>query len=128
MDESKGTVLGGLPLSEGEQVVIEIAPEAIQELRIKGSKCLVGRLGVPKKLHKEAFKAILIKIWRPAGKVMFKEVQEHLWLFEFEEEEDKQKVLAGRLWSYDRTLLILNEFDGRLAPSQMDFASSLIWV
>jgi hypothetical protein len=36
--------------------------------------------------------------------------------------------MAGRPWSYDRTLLILNEFDGRLAPSQMDFLCSAIWI
>jgi hypothetical protein len=90
-------------LSGGEQKGIEIAEELIQDLRIKGSKCLVGRLGVPKKLNKEAFKAILLRIWRPAGKLMINDVQENLWLFEFEEDGDKQKVLAGRPWSYDRT-------------------------
>jgi hypothetical protein len=72
---------------------------------------------VPKKLNKEAFKAIFMRIWRPAGKLMMiNEVQENLWLLEFEEDGDKQKVLAGRPWSYDHTLLILNEFKGRLAP------------
>jgi hypothetical protein len=95
--------------------------ETVQDLRIKGSKCLVSWLGVPKKLNKEAFKGILMRIRRPAGKLMINEVQENLWLFEFAEEGDKRKVMAGRPWSYDRTLLILNEFDGRLAPSQMEF-------
>jgi hypothetical protein len=59
---------------------------------------------------------------------MINEVQENLWLFEFEEDGDKQKVLAGRPWSCDRTLLVLNEFDRRLAPSQMEFQYSPIWV
>jgi hypothetical protein len=85
-------------------------------------------LGVPKKLNKEAFKAILTRIWRPAGRVVFKEIQENLWLFEFFEDGDKHKVLAGRPWSYDRTLLILNEFDGQISPSQMDFSFSPIWI
>jgi hypothetical protein len=128
MEESKRNLLGGFPLSEGEQKGIEIAVDSVQDLWHKGSKCLVGRLGVPKKLNKEAFKAILLRIWRPVGTVLFKEVQENLWLFEFEEEADKQKVMAGRPWSYDRTLLILNEFDGRLAPDQLDFTLSPIWV
>jgi hypothetical protein len=76
-----GNVLEGFPLSEGERNGIEIADETVQNLRIKGSKCLVGRLGVPKKLNKESFKAILVRIWRPAGNVVFKEIQENLWLF-----------------------------------------------
>jgi len=83
---------------------------------------------VPKKLNEKAFKAIIMRIWRPAGKLMINEVQENLWLFEFAEEGDKRKVMAGRPWSYDHTLLILNEFNGRLAPSQIEFLCSPIWV
>jgi len=60
--------------------------------------------------------------------VVFKEILDNLLLFEFTEEVDKQKVMAGRPWAYDRTLLILNDFDGRLAPSQMEFSVSPIWV
>ncbi len=77
----------------------------------------MGRLGVPKKLNKEAFKAILVRIWRLVGRLFLKEIQEHVRLFEFTEEGDKQRVLGGRPWSYDRTLLVLNEFDGRISPS-----------
>jgi hypothetical protein len=36
--------------------------------------------------------------------------------------------MDARPWSYDRTLLILNDFDGRLALSQMDFSVSPIWA
>jgi len=74
MEESKRNLLGGFPLSEGEQKGIEIAVDSVQDLWHKGSKCLVGRLGVPKKLNKEAFKLILLRIWRPAGTVLIKEV------------------------------------------------------
>jgi hypothetical protein len=52
-------------------------------------------LGVAKKIHKEAFKAILIRIWRTLGSVFFEEIQENLWLFEFSYENDKRRVLEG---------------------------------
>lgn len=60
MEGSGGNILGGFPLFEGEQTGLVIAEEVTQDLRAKGTKCLVGRLGVPKKLNKEAFKAILV--------------------------------------------------------------------
>jgi hypothetical protein len=78
MSDDKGNVMGGFPLSEREHKGIEIADKTIQELRVKGSKCLVGRLGVPKKLNKEAFKAILIRIWRSACNLIFNEIHENL--------------------------------------------------
>jgi hypothetical protein len=43
MADGNGNILDGLPLSKREQTRIEIANETIQDLRIKGSKCLVGR-------------------------------------------------------------------------------------
>jgi hypothetical protein len=81
MEGSGGNILGGFPLSKGEQTELVITEEVTQDLQVKGTKCLVGRLGVPKKLNKEAFKAILVRIWRPAGKVYFKEINENLWSF-----------------------------------------------
>lgn len=44
MAEDSGNVLGGVPLTEGEQHGIVIANETIKDLRDKGSRCLVGRL------------------------------------------------------------------------------------
>lgn len=62
------------------------------------------------------------------GRVFFKEIQDNLWLFEFNEESNKKRVLDGQPWCYEHTILILNEFDGRTPPSQMEFISSPIWV
>jgi hypothetical protein len=90
--EGDENVLGGFPLSEREQKRIVVADSAIQELCNKGFLCLVWRLGVPKKLNKEAFKAVLQRIWRPSGRLVVKEIKENLWLFEFSEDRDKQKV------------------------------------
>jgi hypothetical protein len=62
------------------------------------------------------------------GKVVFKELQNKLWMFEFAEEDDKHRVLAGRPWSFDRQILVLNEFDGQCPPSQMAFMHSPTWI
>lgn len=37
-------------------------------------------------------------------------------------------MMARRPWSYDRTLLILNDFDRQISPSKMDFSVSPIWI
>jgi hypothetical protein len=119
---------GILPLTKGEKQGISIGDDEIEDLRIKGSKCLVGRLGDGKKINKEAFKSVLTRIWHIRGHLFFKEIQDNLWLFEFSDEEDQRRVLEGRPWSYDRTLLILNVFDGKIPPSQMMFDNSPIWI
>jgi hypothetical protein len=51
-----------------------------------------------------------------------------LWLFEFSDALDKNWIMEGRPWSYDRRILVLNDFDGWTPPSQLDFSHSPIWV
>jgi len=83
---------------------------------------LIGWLDEARKINKDAFKTLLTRIWRIKGRVFFKEIHDNLWLFEYSEDEDLRCVLEGRPWSYDRTLLVVNEFDGRTPPSQMVFS------
>lgn len=112
MTDGNGNVLGGLPLSKGEQRGIQIADETIQDLREKGSKCLVGSVGVPKKLNNEAFKTILLRIWRPGGRVVFNEIQENLWLFEFSKESDKHEQGRSQLLGFGGAKLKKNNLGG----------------
>lgn len=48
--------------------------------------------------------------------------------FKFSEKADKRRVLAGRPWSFDQQMLVLNEFDGKTPPSQMAFTHSPFWI
>jgi hypothetical protein len=115
-------------MSTGEQQEISIEDVEIEDLRLKGAKCLVGRLGVIKKFNKESFKTVLLHIWRVEGKLFFKEILPNIWLFEFSDLSDKQWVLNGRPWSYDRTILVVNDFNEKIPPSKMDFSFSPLWI
>jgi hypothetical protein len=62
------------------------------------------------------------------GSVVFKEVHENTWIFEFSVKEDKERIMEGRPWSFDRHIVILNELDGNVPPSLMEFNYSPFWV
>ena len=79
-------------------------------------------------MNKEAFQHVFSKIWRTRRGVIFKEVQDNLWLFEFEEDGDKRRVLDGRPWSFNHQLLVINELDGSTPLSQMQFTILPFWV
>ena len=72
----------------------------VAETRAIGGKCLVGEIWIEKNVNKEAFKSVLSNIWRMAGEVKIKELQENLWLFEFSDVMDKERIMEGRLWSF----------------------------
>jgi hypothetical protein len=50
-------------------------------------------------------------------KVIFKEIQPNVWMFEFSQEEDKLKVLEGHPWYFDQFILALSDFDGSIPSS-----------
>lgn len=119
---------GKISLIGGEQVGITVTEGEIAEGREKGDCCLIGMIGTDRKINREAFKTVLSRIWRTAGPVVFKEVQNNVWVFEFVECDDKRRVLEGRPWSFDRHILVLKDFDGSIPPSQMQFSHSPFWI
>lgn len=122
------SLCGRLSLSGGEQEGIQILDEELSEGRAQMARSLVGRIGSTKRINREAFRTLMMRLWKPMGSVEFKEIQEHLWLFEFSHERDKDKVLLGRPWLFDRHLVIIHEFDGSISPAQLVFSHSPFWV
>ncbi|GLT77767.1 hypothetical protein SLA2020_493250 [Shorea laevis] len=119
---------GKLTLSEGEKEGIPIHAGELSAVKEKVERCLVGRVGTEKRINREAFRTLLSRLWNPRGAVVFKEVQNHLWIFEFSDPFDKEKVLKGRPWLFDKNLIVITEFDGFTPPTQIVFSHSPFWV
>lgn len=58
----------------------------------------------------------------------FKEIHDNVWLLEFSNMADKWRVMEGRTWLFDRSVLVLKEVDEDIPPLQMDFSKVLFWV
>lgn len=128
MTESIEKLCGQLTLLEGEKTGISITEGDVEEVRAQGGRCLIGRIWSEKLVNKEAFKSVLSRVWQTIRGMIFRELNDNVWLFEFEDEVDMRRVLDGRPWSFDRQILVLNEFDGSIPPSQMKFTHSPFWV
>jgi hypothetical protein len=110
-----------ISLTDRERIGISISEGEVSEAKTLGDSCLVGKIWAEKAVNKEAFKTVLSGLWRTVGRVIFKEIEDNMWIFEFTKQEDKKRVMAGRPWSFDRQLIVLNDFDGRVPTSQIDF-------
>jgi hypothetical protein len=118
----------GMKLSEGERREITINEMDTADLRGRSERCLLGRLMSDRRIQKEAFKTLMSRLWKTAEAVTFKEIQDNLWLLEFPNREDKGRVLEGRPWLFDRSLLVLKEIDENTPPSHMDFSNAFFWI
>jgi hypothetical protein len=128
MADELEALCGKISLTEGEQTGIQVEELEVSDARAVAGKCLVGKVWGDKNVNKEAFMSVMSTIWRTAGGVKFRDLKDNMWLFEFTDQVDKMRVMDGRPWSYDRQILVLNEFDGTTPPSQLVFNHSPFWI
>jgi hypothetical protein len=63
MAEQLEELCGNISLSKGERTGITITEGEIEEARVQGGRCLVGRLWLARRVNKEAFKEVLTRAW-----------------------------------------------------------------
>jgi hypothetical protein len=89
----------------------------------------VGKLIADRLVSKETIKTKMVRGWRPLGNLSFKVLGENLFLLEFEYECDRIRVLEGRPWVFERSVLFAVEvFDGITPPFEIDFDKVAFWV
>lgn len=102
----------GLKLSKDEKSIYQLSTEGVKDLWSRGKHCLIGLVLTEKGINREVFTITMSQVWRLEGWVRFKEVGDHRFIIEFQWLADKEKVLSGRLWFFDRNLLTFQEVDG----------------
>ncbi|CAA0823393.1 Unknown protein [Striga hermonthica] len=90
----------GVTLSEDDIVV------GIQEC----SRSLIGKIYGEKKANLMGLKDTLRSIWKTQHPFTTRLVGQNTFQFVFQSEEEKQKILTGKSWSFDRQYILLKEW------------------
>lgn len=122
------SLLGNFSLSAEERSDVQIQTQKVHPLVEKGKSCLVGRVIANRFVTKENLKPNLMKAWRPIGNVSFRLLGENTFLFAFEYEWEKTRILEGRPGVFDGHLVSLLEFDGFTATLKLAFEKAGFWV
>lgn len=70
---------------------------------------VVGKLLTDKTFNKRVFKSTMAHVWNIPRGLEIKEVEDNLFIFYFDHEDDKSKVLDGEPWLFDKSLLVLKD-------------------
>lgn len=89
---------------------------------------MVGKLIVNHLVSKEIIRNTLVRWWKPADNFFFKVLGENLFLIEFANKHDKERVLGGRPWVYEGSLFLIEDFDGLAQPLDFTFHKASFWV
>ncbi|KAL5849276.1 hypothetical protein ACOSQ4_007289 [Xanthoceras sorbifolium] len=98
-----------LSLAEPNKTAAVLDRELQQIGKKKLELCLAGRLMATKQVNREAFRAIIPKIWGTTQAVEIEILRDIIFGFHFRNRMDKMRILAGGPWSFDRSLLVLEE-------------------
>ncbi|XVF80757.1 hypothetical protein PTKIN_Ptkin15bG0100900 [Pterospermum kingtungense] len=117
-----------LKLTDKEDDNIETG-EIMENGSIEGcNNWLVGKLLTHQPFNKEAMIGTMKAIWKLHKEVNILAIEENLFIFKFQGERDKNRILKGAPWSFDKHLLLLNGFEGELHPEQYVFKNAQFWI
>ncbi|XP_035547260.1 uncharacterized protein LOC118348857 [Juglans regia] len=117
-----------LSLSEKEKGEIHVESSLLESNIARGERCLVMSLLIDRYYNREALKNTMRKVWQPACKVRFKNLGSNLFLVEFEDDCDKQRIFQEAPWSFDRYLVLLKHLEGDLQVTKIRLHEASFWI
>ncbi|GAV75229.1 DUF4283 domain-containing protein/zf-CCHC_4 domain-containing protein, partial [Cephalotus follicularis] len=90
--------------------------------------CLIGSLLNAKKFNKETFKNIMKTLRRARHGLRIREVGNNLFLFMFNNDEDRLKVLKLGPWLFDKYILLLEKIENEIHPSNLTLHKFSLWI
>ncbi|XP_041000608.1 uncharacterized protein LOC121246495 [Juglans microcarpa x Juglans regia] len=117
-----------LNLSREDSDVFPVSTEVMKDMEDRGKLRIIGGVMTDKGINHQAFRITMSQVWRLEDWVKFKEMGDHMFLIEFQSLPDKERVLAGRPWSFDRKLLSLQEVDEDVPIGAIQFKFEPFWV
>ncbi|KAK3192989.1 hypothetical protein Dsin_024299 [Dipteronia sinensis] len=102
------------------------------KLKDRGEKrlalCLVGKILTTKLVNRNVFVNVMNRIWRVDGGVEIEPIKGNIFAFFFKNAEDRQRVLNGGPWSFDRAIIVFEKPAGTGDVLDMKFNSVDFWV
>ncbi|KAG5522535.1 hypothetical protein RHGRI_034634 [Rhododendron griersonianum] len=114
--------------STGDDLEILDLEEGSGETEEVSNHCLIGKILSPKAINTVAVTNICTTAWRTRSPFSVTSWNNNIFLFRFEEAENREMVLMERPWSIMNSLLVLKPTEDGVAIPDHDFSVSPFWV
>ena len=89
---------------------------------------LVGKLLTNRLFNKEAMLSTLKVVWKISRNVKVTVLESNLFIFKFASLKDKQRVIDGSPWSFNKNLVVFKDYNGDLRGLDYKFETAQFWV
>ena len=117
-----------LNFMEEEDTRIDLDSTSTKAAKAVGKCCAIMKIWTQRSINLDALRKNLRMLWKPNKGVQISEVEEEVFLVEFGDVKDKKKVLDMCPWSYEKQLVIIQEFEGELTLKEIDLKWVPFWV
>ena len=117
-----------LSFMEEEDKDIMLGNNITKVAKARGRLCGVLKILTHKSVHVEALRKNLRMLWKPSKGFNISELDDDLFLAEFGDERDKKRIMNMSPWSYEKQLVIIQEFERELTPREMELKWCPFWV
>ncbi|XVF09299.1 hypothetical protein REPUB_Repub07fG0080600 [Reevesia pubescens] len=119
---------GRLTLTGEEQHEVLIEEKWFADTLKEKKNYLVGKILTTKNINGDILNSIFTKVWKIARGMSIREVGDKLFLFYFKDQVEKDGVLVNQPWSFNRSLVILKEFDGLVSVDNLNMDWCHFWI
>ena len=120
MAEELKVLWSKLSFKEEEDEGIKLDVNSTKAAKEVGKNCMVMKIMAHKSISLDALRKNMRMLWKPNKSIQISEVEEDLFLVEFGDSRDKMKVMDMCPWSYEKRLVLIQEFDGKLTPKEIE--------
>lgn len=89
---------------------------------------LVGKIWTKRSINANAFMATIKNVWQPSHGLDISNIGENTFVFKIYHWRDKNRVVEGQPWHFDKHAIILGDIEGNTKPSDMELFSLPMWV
>ncbi|CAL5069611.1 unnamed protein product [Urochloa decumbens] len=132
LEEQVSELFGKLNLTAKERDTLILEDTEDSELAV-AKHAVIGKVLAPNSLHLQTIMSAMRQAWGNPRGLEARMVPDNMFIAEFESELDKNRVLEGSPWyigrqAVGRQVVILQEFNSDLRPSDVKFDEMAIWI
>ncbi|GKV22513.1 hypothetical protein SLEP1_g32378 [Rubroshorea leprosula] len=127
-EEDIGSMLSRIRIAEKDDGILPLYTTWKQNEANVGRLRLVGKLLSRRRVNLNGLHNALMASWNPKHVFKFSEIGEKIYLFQFFDIGDLNKVIHRGLWNFSNSLFILKRFQASLTPEQYNFSTNPFWV
>lgn len=117
-----------LILTEEESVLVVTTGLIVDSDPSVQARRMVGKLITKRPFQKGSMMTLFKNVWRLSRPVEISTMDDNLFLFKFANLRDKERVIDVGPWSFDNQMLVVQDYDGDLRPSDYKFERALVWT